>query len=50
MNPEFQKQHQISRVYLKKIGHIDENGCNWVSVYKVGSGKTHDEKVDEFTT
>ncbi len=50
MNPEFQKQHQVSRVYLKQFGHTDDEGVDWVSVYKVGLKKTGDEKISQFTT
>lgn len=50
MQPEFQKQHKISQIYLKQFGYTDENGLDWVSVYKVGSGKTENLRICDFTT
>lgn len=50
MHPKFQNQHKISQVYLKQFGYCDDEGVEWVSVYKIGSGKTENLKVSEFTT
>ncbi|MFN3943186.1 MAG: DUF4238 domain-containing protein [Flavobacterium sp.] len=50
MQPEFQKQHKISKIYLKQFGYSDENGVEWVSVYKLGSGKTENLRICDFTT
>ncbi|GAA4955389.1 hypothetical protein GCM10023314_31390 [Algibacter agarivorans] len=47
-HPEIQKQHRLSQVYLKKFGHQHEG--EWmVSVMKLGSEKTENVKVSEFT-
>jgi hypothetical protein len=50
MQPEFQKQHKISQVYLKQFGYFDNDDVGWVSVYKVGSKKTENIRISDFTT
>lgn len=50
MQPEFQKQHKISQVYLKQFGYCDNDGVEWISVYKVGSKKTENLRICDFTT
>lgn len=49
MEPEFQKQHQVSQIYLKQFGYCDVDKQHWVSVYKVGERKTENIKVVDFT-
>jgi hypothetical protein len=47
-HPEIQKQHRLSQVYLKQFGF--QQGDEWmISVMKLGSGKTENLKISEFT-
>jgi len=47
-HPEIQRQHRLSQVYLKKFG-FEQDGEWIVSVMKLGSGKTKNVKISEFT-
>ena len=47
-NHEIQRQHRLSQVYLKKFGY-NQDGEWMVSVMKLGSGKTTNVKISEFT-
>lgn len=46
--PEFQGQHRISQVYLKKFGY-EQNGVWMLSVMKLGTKITENVKIAEFT-
>lgn len=48
--PEFQKQHKVSQVYLKQFGFKQEDGKWYVSVLRVGSNITENILISEFTT
>jgi uncharacterized protein YutE (UPF0331/DUF86 family) len=47
--PEYQKQHRISQVYLKQFGYKKENEY-WLSVQKIGNKKTENVLIKDFTT
>jgi len=47
-HPEIQNQHRLSQVYLKKFGH-KYDGEWMISVMKLGSEKTENVKISEFT-
>tara|TARA_R110002050_G_scaffold297339_2_gene458598 strand:+ start:149 stop:1000 length:852 start_codon:yes stop_codon:yes gene_type:complete len=47
-HPEIQRQHRLSRVYLKKFGY-QTDGEWMISVAKIGSKKTDNVKISEFT-
>ncbi|MHA3786849.1 DUF4238 domain-containing protein [Flavobacterium hauense] len=49
LEPEFQKQHKISQVYLKQFGFKKE-GKDWVSVLKIGKGETENILISQFST
>lgn len=47
--PELQKQHKISQVYLKEFGYIKDDEW-WLSVLKVGSKRTENVEIVKFAT
>ncbi|WP_076551396.1 DUF4238 domain-containing protein [Maribacter ulvicola] len=46
--PEFQGQHKIPQVYLKEFGYKKEDEW-WISVLKIGSRKTENVRITDFT-
>lgn len=48
--PEFQRQHKVSQVYLKQFGFKQEDGKWYVSVLRVGNNATENILISEFTT
>jgi hypothetical protein len=48
VEPEFQSQHKIPQVYLKEFGY-QKDGEWWLSVLKIGSRKTENFRISDFT-
>lgn len=46
--PEFQRQHKVSQVYLKQFGY-EKDGEYWLSVYKTGKKETENVRISDFT-
>jgi len=46
--PEFQGQHKIPQVYLKEFGYKKDDEW-WLSVLKIGSRKTENVRIVDFT-
>lgn len=46
--PENQKQHKVSQVYLKQFGY-KKNDEFWISVLEIGKRETENVRINDFT-